>query len=45
MPVVLALGRLRKEDLEFKLPGPYVELQASLDYIVRPFVKKRNVTK
>jgi hypothetical protein len=33
MPVILALGRLRQEDLEFKV---------SLDYIAPPYLKETN---
>lgn len=45
-PVISALGRLRKEDLEFEVSLGYTErkLKASLDYMLR-FCCKKNEKK
>jgi hypothetical protein len=46
MPVIPVLKRLRQEDHKFKTqPGLNNEFQASLGYIVRPYIKKKRKKK
>jgi hypothetical protein len=40
MPVILGFRRLRQEDQEFKATLGYSEIEAKLDYIRRPCLKK-----
>jgi hypothetical protein len=45
MSIIPVCVRLRQEDQEFEANLGYIEVQASLDYIVRPCLKKTSTQK
>jgi hypothetical protein len=41
MPVILALGRVRQEDLKLEACLSYIEFKSNLPYTERPCLKKK----